>query len=173
MTDSRPEAAEPPKDERELLDFYQRLRRKIRAQLAKRRAKRGRAEPSAYDRLVEYLALIPDLFHLAVKLLFDRTVPPGKKVVLAATVAYVFNPVDIIPDFIPVVGWLDDLVVLALGLSKFLDTEDPEIKAAVRRHWAGDEDAFETVRNVLSAAEAAVTFLPKNFMRLVRRIFKG
>jgi len=163
---------EPPKDEHELLDFYQRLRRRIRGQLARRRAKSGRKDPTAYERLVGYLALVPDLFHLAVKLLFDRSVPAGKKAVLVAIVMYVVNPVDIIPDVIPVVGWLDDLVVLALGLSRFLDPKSESIRAAARRHWAGEEDVFETMNQVLAASDAAVRFLPKKFMDMARSVLK-
>jgi uncharacterized membrane protein YkvA (DUF1232 family) len=164
--------AEPSKDEKELLDFYQRLRRRIRGQLARRRAKSGRKNPTAYERLVGFLALLPDLFHLAVKLLFDRSVPARKKAVLVATVMYVVTPIDIIPDVIPVVGWLDDLVVLALGLRPFLDSKSEAVRAAVTRHWAGDQDVFEAVQHILAAADAAARFLPKKFMNMVRRVLK-
>jgi len=86
--------------------------------------------------------------------------------------AYLLTPIDIIPDFIPVVGYLDDLVVLALGLSRLFASGDEKLRAAVRRHWAGDVDVFETVQSVVSAAEAAATFLPKKFMTLVRRALR-
>lgn len=50
----------------------------------------------------------------------DPDVPRSAKVILPATVVYVASPIDIIPDFIPLLGQLDDLVVLTLGLALVL-----------------------------------------------------
>ncbi len=46
----------------------------------------------------------------------DPRTPWYAKAVLAATVGYALSPIDLIPDFIPVVGYLDDLVIVPLGL---------------------------------------------------------
>ncbi|WP_347157903.1 YkvA family protein [Pontibacter chitinilyticus] len=46
----------------------------------------------------------------------DPRIPFGAKVVLVLTVAYAFSPIDLIPDFIPLIGYLDDLVLLPLGI---------------------------------------------------------
>ena len=46
----------------------------------------------------------------------DPRIPFMAKVVLVLTVAYAFSPIDLIPDFIPALGYLDDLVLLPLGI---------------------------------------------------------
>ncbi|MDX5421415.1 MAG: DUF1232 domain-containing protein [Hymenobacteraceae bacterium] len=46
----------------------------------------------------------------------DPRVPFAAKVVLVITVAYAFSPIDLIPDFVPLLGYLDDLVILPLGI---------------------------------------------------------
>ncbi len=164
---------QPPKTEQQYLDFYQKLRAKIRRTLANRRRESSPGTRTAYERLVEYLALLPDFFHLVVKLMFDPAVPARKKALLGVMAAYIFTPIDIIPDIVPVVGYLDDLVVLALGLSQVFSGASDELKSAARRHWAGDGDVFDAVDAVVATAEAAVTFLPKKFMGLVRAVLRG
>ena len=62
-------------DEEKALDFYQKLRKKIKKQL-KNRSSETKGKGAEYDKLVEALALLPDFFHLSVKLLFDKNVPP-------------------------------------------------------------------------------------------------
>jgi len=156
-------------DSGEMLDFYQKLRNKIRDQLANRKA--GDGDSSPWSRLVDTLWVLPDLFHLGVKLFFDGDVPAARKGALIAAIMYVVSPIDLIPDIIPVAGWVDDLVIMAMGLSSFLDTEDEGIAAAVKRHWAGDESALKTVRHVLDIADSAVDKLPKSFMNIARAMF--
>jgi uncharacterized membrane protein YkvA (DUF1232 family) len=163
----------PPKTEQQYLDFYQKLRAKVRRSLEKRRKESSPGTRTAYERLVEYLALLPDFFHLVVKLMFDPVVPARKKALLGVMAAYIFNPIDIIPDIVPVVGYLDDLVVLALGLNQVFSGASDELKAAARRHWAGDGDVFDAIDSVVATANAAVRFLPKQFMSLVRAVLRG
>lgn len=151
-------------------DFYQRLRAKIRKQLTKR----GDGESgkgATYDKFVEMLAILPDFFHLAIKCLFDKTIPVENKGALVLAVAYVVSPIDLVPDFIFITGWLDDLIVLTMGLNKFLDVNNFAIKQAVTRHWAGEGEVLDTVKHVLATGDAAVDFLPKRFLQTVRGMF--
>lgn len=46
----------------------------------------------------------------------DPRIPFAAKVIMVITVAYAFSPIDLIPDFIPVLGYLDDLLLLPLGI---------------------------------------------------------
>jgi uncharacterized membrane protein YkvA (DUF1232 family) len=68
------------------------------------------------DRARELLTLIPDCVVLGRRLLGDPAVPRRAKVALALLVAYLASPVDLIPDFVPVLGYLDDALVAAAVL---------------------------------------------------------
>jgi uncharacterized membrane protein YkvA (DUF1232 family) len=158
-------------EEKDYLDFYQKLRKKIKSQMSKHRAK-SKEKQTPYERLVEYLMVLPDFFHLSWKLLFDKTVPSENKGVLIAALAYVVSPIDLIPDMIPIAGWVDDLIVITVALNKFFDSNNEKISAAIKKHWAGDIDIFETTKHILDITSAASKWLPKNFMMIVKGMFK-
>jgi uncharacterized membrane protein YkvA (DUF1232 family) len=63
----------------------------------------------------------------------DPRTPWYAKLLVAAVVAYAFSPIDLIPDFIPVIGYLDDLVVVPLGLALALKLVPPEVMAECRQ----------------------------------------
>jgi uncharacterized membrane protein YkvA (DUF1232 family) len=161
-----------PETERKYLDFYQKLRAKIRRTLEKERKKSTSGTPTTYGKLFDYLAFVPDFFHLVVKLLFDPATPATKRALLGAMAAYIVSPIDIIPDILPG-GYLDDIIVLGIGLSQVFSGASEELKAAARRHWAGDGDVFEAVQSVASTAETMMMFLPKTFMSMVRAVLRG
>ena len=153
-------------------DFYKKLRRTIKRQLNFWKAKKGRKQKTVFGILAGLLAFLPDLFHLAVRLLFDKSVPAVNKGVLLAATAYVIMPVDLMPDPIPMLGWFDDLIVTAIALNAFLDTKDKHVAEAVKRHYAGDEKVFAAAEHTIEIVNAAADFLPKNLMRMVRSIFR-
>jgi uncharacterized membrane protein YkvA (DUF1232 family) len=62
----------------------------------------------------------------------DRRTPWYAKVVAALTVAYALSPIDLIPDFIPVLGYLDDLVLIPLGLTLAVKLIPPDVMAEAR-----------------------------------------
>jgi len=73
--------------------------------------------------MFERFKVFPQLWRngrLALRLLRDSRVPLAAKVVFGATVLYMLSPLDIVPDWIPVLGQADDLVVLMAGLNLFL-----------------------------------------------------
>ncbi|MFT5121993.1 MAG: uncharacterized membrane protein YkvA (DUF1232 family) [Candidatus Omnitrophota bacterium] len=157
-------------NEEKALDFYQKLRKKIKKQL-KNRSSETKGKGAEYDKLVEALALLPDFFHLSVKLLFDKNVPAENKGALVAGIAYVVSPIDLVPDFIFIAGWLDDLIVLTMALNKFLETDNKKVQAAIKKHWAGEGDALEVVQQVLKVGDEAIKFLPRQFMDMVKPLF--
>lgn len=57
---------------------------------------------------------------LALRLLRDPRVPTAAKVLFGATVLYMLSPIDVVPDWLPVLGQADDIVVLMAGLNLFL-----------------------------------------------------
>jgi uncharacterized membrane protein YkvA (DUF1232 family) len=78
--------------------------------------------------------LIPDCVRLFRRLLADRRVSRGRKLVLVGLLGYLVMPVDLVPDFIPVAGQLDDAVMVVLALRVVLRGAGPELLA---EHWPG------------------------------------
>ena len=87
-------------------------------------------------------AFVPDCVVLVSRLLRDERVPRRRKLLLAALVAYLALPFDLVPDFIPVAGQLDDVLIVALVLRRFLRSGGEEI---VREHWPGPERSLRVV----------------------------
>jgi uncharacterized membrane protein YkvA (DUF1232 family) len=127
-----------------LLTFYDRLHERIL----------GGAErlPNRLpEEALKALLLVPDIFILMVRLMFDREVPRKTRVLIAGVVAYFISPYDLLPEAIlGPVGYLDDLVLAVAVLSQ-LFTGDLEPFA--RRHWNGPKDLREVMRDVNGAAE--------------------
>ena len=99
-------------------------------------------------RLGELLRLIPDLLRLVRNLLGDRAVPLSAKVALILLLAWLINPIDLIPEFIPVLGPLDDVVVAVLVLRYVRRRVGLE---ELQRRWPGTADGFALLRPVLGA----------------------
>lgn len=74
----------------------------------------------------------------------DARTPIHAKAVIALTVAFAVSPVDPIPDFIPVVGLLDDLVLIPLGVALALRLTPDAVVEDCRRHAAEDVDPGRT-----------------------------
>jgi uncharacterized membrane protein YkvA (DUF1232 family) len=105
--------------------------------------------------LKEYLLLLPRLAKLIWRLARDPRVPPRSKATLMLLGAYVVSPVDLIPDFIPGLGQLDDIVIAAFALDQIINRIPEHI---VREHWDGDEDVLQVVREIL---DISTSFMPK------------
>ena len=69
----------------------------------------------------------------------DPRVPWYAKLLAACVVAYAFSPIDLIPDFIPVLGTLDDLVLIPLGIALSVKLIPPQVMAECRAHAAAAE----------------------------------
>jgi uncharacterized membrane protein YkvA (DUF1232 family) len=89
-----------------------------------------------------FARFIPDCLVLLRRLIGDQNVPRRRKLVLLALVAYLSVPIDLVPDFIPVVGQLDDVLVAALALRYALRSGGPQL---LRQHWPGPEQSLEAV----------------------------
>jgi uncharacterized membrane protein YkvA (DUF1232 family) len=88
----------------------------------------------------EIATLLPNLVLLFKDLVRDPRVPRGSKILLVAGVLWVASPIDLIPEFIPMLGPLDDAVVAALILRHVLRTAGRDV---VTEHWRGDPATLE------------------------------
>ena len=98
--------------------------------------------------LRELVAVVPDVLRLVRDLLTDRTVPLGPRLALLGLLVWLVSPIDLIPEFIPVLGPLDDVVVAVLVL-RYVRRRLGE--AELRRRWRGTPQGFELLRGVLGA----------------------
>src|SRR5213592_3066207 len=106
----------------------------------------------------ELALLLPNVIRLFGGLLRDGRVPLPAKIVLAIASLWLASPIDLIPEFIPIVGSLDDAIVAALALRFVLRTTDG---AVVREHWRGDPATLERLlRLVLWGSRGAPRALP-------------
>jgi uncharacterized membrane protein YkvA (DUF1232 family) len=88
---------------------------------------------------------IPDCLVLTGRLMSDPRVPRRRKLLLAGLVGYLALPFDLVPDYIPVAGQLDDVLVVGLVLRRFLRSGGEEL---VRQHWPGPEQSLRLVLRV-------------------------
>jgi uncharacterized membrane protein YkvA (DUF1232 family) len=95
--------------------------------------------------------LIPDCVRLFRRLLADRRVSRRRRLVLVCLVAYLLMPIDLVPDFIPVAGQLDDAIVVALALRVVLRGAGPELLA---EHWPGPDATRDVIARLAFGARA-------------------
>lgn len=116
------------------------------------------------ERLRSGVMAIPQLGKLLLRLVRDPRVPRRSKWVFGAVGAYLILPFDVIPDWLPGIGHVDDLVLVALALDAMVNHVPEEI---LREHWDGEGDVLQTIRRLLALA---TTFVPE---RIKERLFAG
>jgi len=85
---------------------------------------------------------IPDCLILFRRLLRDDRVPRRRKLLLGALIGYLALPFDLVPDFIPVAGQLDDAIMVALVLRVVLRSSGPDL---LREHWPGPASSLSVL----------------------------
>jgi len=86
------------------------------------------------------LRTLPDVARLLTRLVSDPVLPRPVKIALAAAAVYLVNPFDLIPDFLPLVGYLDDILVAAVVLDGILNYVDRRL---VLKYWPGTAPSFD------------------------------
>lgn len=94
--------------------------------------------------------LLPDLVRLIKRLATDPGMPRGVRVRLAVLLGYLAIPIDLIPDFIPVIGYADDAIIVALVLRSVTRAAGP---AALDEHWPGTPEGLAAVRRLCRLPE--------------------
>lgn len=96
----------------------------------------------------EILRVVPDVIRLLRALITDRGVPADVRVVIGGLVLWIISPVDLIPEFLPGIGPLDDVIVAVVALRyvrRRLGIDD------LRRRWVGTDDGFAVLERVVGA----------------------
>jgi uncharacterized membrane protein YkvA (DUF1232 family) len=99
----------------------------------------------------ELVRIVPDLLRLVRLLIGDRTAPIGVRVALLGLLAWLVNPIDLIPEFIPILGPLDDVVVAILVL-RYVRRKLG--LGELRRRWAGTPEGFALLSGVIGGTQA-------------------
>ena len=89
--------------------------------------------------------LLPDLVGLVRRLAGDASLPRSTRLTLGLLVGYLAFPIDLVPDFVPVLGYADDAIVVALALRRVVRRAGAE---AVERHWRGSDAGLAVVRRL-------------------------
>jgi len=97
----------------------------------------------------ELISLLPNLIRLFRGLLRDPRVPRSSKAILVVAAVWLASPIDLIPEFLPGVGGLDDAVVAALALRHLVKRAGPDV---VRDHWRGDPRSLGLLLRLAGAA---------------------
>jgi uncharacterized membrane protein YkvA (DUF1232 family) len=88
------------------------------------------------------LRLLPDVLRLVRRLAADKTLPRGVRLRLGLLLVYLACPIDLIPDFIPVLGYADDAIIVTAVLRSVVRRAGID---AVRAHWPGTDDGFAAI----------------------------
>jgi uncharacterized membrane protein YkvA (DUF1232 family) len=107
--------------------------------------------------LGEALRVLPDVLRLVHRLAADQTLPRGVRIRLGLLLVYLAVPIDLIPDFIPVLGYADDAIIAAVVLRSVVRRAGLQ---AVRAHWPGTDDGFAALARLTGLSEPTDTGRP-------------
>lgn len=96
----------------------------------------------------ELVRVVPDLLRLIRSIIGDRRAPLDVRLVLAGLLLWIISPIDLIPEFLPGIGPLDDVIVAVVALRytrRRLGVDN------LRRRWAGSDDGFALLMRVVGA----------------------
>jgi uncharacterized membrane protein YkvA (DUF1232 family) len=94
------------------------------------------------------LRLLPDVVRLVRRLAADRSLPRGIRIRLWLLLGYLLSPIDLVPDVIPVLGYADDVVVVAWGLRSVVRRAGTD---ALARHWPGEPAGLAVLTRLAGA----------------------
>jgi uncharacterized membrane protein YkvA (DUF1232 family) len=109
---------------------------------------------------------LPNFLRLIGGLLTDVRVSTTDKLLVGGAIGYVFLPMDLVPDFIPFIGEIDDVFLLVLALQRLIANADREV---VLEHWMGDPRQLRSL-DLERVLVAAAFFLPRRVRRRLRTI---
>lgn len=125
--------------------------------------RRPRGEVRDREGVKQLIRDIPNFLKLLGRLARDPRISKLDKAIVMATIGYVVMPLDFIPDFIPFLGQVDDIYLLALALDRLLNNAGIDL---LLEHWDGDVGSLETA---IAALDKAGSFLPEQVRSLLHQ----
>jgi uncharacterized membrane protein YkvA (DUF1232 family) len=110
------------------------------------------------------LRALPDIVRTIGGLALDPVLPKAAKIALGAAVLYLLSPIDLIPDFIPGLGFIDDVFVAAILVDGMLNFVN---RGLVLKYWPGTAESLERIAR---SAQVLAAWVPR---RLKLRIFSS
>ncbi len=148
-------------------DFYQNLREKINHWTNAGKLKKQSGKWT--DAFLQYLMVLPDIAHLMIKLLADKEINSIYKKYILFALIYLASPIDFMPDIIPVVGFVDDLLILVIILNKIINTQNPQVLKKIKLYWAGEADIFVQVKEIVYIVNDMSAKIPKALYKFIKR----
>jgi uncharacterized membrane protein YkvA (DUF1232 family) len=133
---------------------------------AKESAAAGAPRTGAKRTVMYYIRQLPQYVRLLGGLITDPRVALVDKLFVFGAIAYIVMPIDLIPDFIPFFGEIDDVYLLVLALQRLISNAGRPVLLA---HWSGEPSDLADL-NLRGALAAAAFFLPKKIRRRLRVI---
>lgn len=118
--------------------------------------------------IMHYIRQLPNYLRLLVGLMTDPRVSGLDKLLVAGAVAYIVMPFDLIPDFIPFFGEVDDVYILILALQRLISNAG---RSTVLAHWSGAAEDLADM-NLRAVFSAAAFFLPAKIRRRLRGMMR-
>ena len=143
-----------------------------RRQTAEHATREGRTTTARTPRtgakrtVLHYIRQLPNFLRLLFGLITDPRVATVDKLLVFGAIAYIITPIDLIPDFIPFIGEVDDVYLLVIALQRLISNAG---RLVLLDHWGGD-DADLADLNLRGALAAAAFFLPRRIRRRLRVI---
>lgn len=126
----------------------------------------GAPRTGARRTVMYYIRQLPQYVRLLGGLITDNRVSMTDKLLVAGAVAYIVMPIDLIPDFIPFFGEIDDVYILILALQRLISNAG---RGVLLEHWTGEPSDLADI-NLKGAIAAAAFFLPKRIRRRLKVI---
>lgn len=118
----------------------------------------------AIKAVVQLVSVLPQLAKLMARLARDPRTPARAKRLAAALTVYAALPIDLAPDWIPLVGWADDLLALVVAAAVLIEWTPEEV---IAEHWDG---APETLGRIVVGAGLFMDFMPGRVRWVIRRL---
>jgi len=140
--------------------------RKTRLRAQEESPAQGAPRTGARRTVMYYIRQLPQYVRLLGGLITDPRVALIDKLFVFGAIGYIVMPIDLIPDFIPFFGEIDDVYILVLALQRLISNAG---RVVLLDHWSGEPSDLGDI-NLRGALAAAAFFLPKRIRRRLRVI---